>query len=111
MINLINVHIIIYHLYFSKETSEVNDDISQHLEDFLTLMSGVLGEKRFLADYEGQFSFQDDIDILCQAAGDMYPFEAKLNIVHVKKNGNWLYSETCMLGGLYLKVVFISRSI
>lgn len=43
------------------------DIVNKFVEDFLTIMSSVLGEKRFLADYEGLYSFQDDMDIFCQS--------------------------------------------
>ncbi|KAH3826782.1 activating signal cointegrator 1 complex subunit 2-like isoform X1 [Dreissena polymorpha] len=44
---------------------------SDYIEDYLHIMSGILNDRRFLADYEGIHSFQGDIDILLQAGGDI----------------------------------------
>ncbi|XP_052804831.1 activating signal cointegrator 1 complex subunit 2-like [Mya arenaria] len=42
-----------------------------YVEDYLHLMSTVLNDRRFLADYESVLSFQGDLDILMQASGDV----------------------------------------
>lgn len=74
-------HLVVSHVSLQPvlETVSTKDDnfdqcgstVDKYLEHFLTLMSSILGEKRFLADYEGLFSFQDDMDIFLQAAGDL----------------------------------------
>ncbi|PVD27586.1 hypothetical protein C0Q70_12750 [Pomacea canaliculata] len=68
---LMTFHLILSHTCLQPVMEKLNtpDEISKHVEDFLSTMSDVLGEKRFLADYEGQYSFQDDLEILSQAAG------------------------------------------
>ncbi|KAK7467743.1 hypothetical protein BaRGS_00037018 [Batillaria attramentaria] len=47
-----------------------------HLVVDNTCLQPVLNDPRFLADYEGQFSFQDDMDIFCQSSGDVDSDEA-----------------------------------
>ncbi|XP_076438370.1 activating signal cointegrator 1 complex subunit 2-like isoform X2 [Babylonia areolata] len=68
---LTTFHLIVSHTCLQPVLDSISEDTSknsQYIEEFLGVMSAVLGEKRFLADYEGQFSFQDDMDILSQAA-------------------------------------------
>ncbi|KAL8589040.1 hypothetical protein ACOMHN_055053 [Nucella lapillus] len=69
---LMTFHLIVAHTCLQPVLDSISSEESgkngQYIEEFLGVMSGVLGEKRFLADYEGQFSFQDDMDILSQAA-------------------------------------------
>ncbi|XP_050415433.1 activating signal cointegrator 1 complex subunit 2 [Patella vulgata] len=43
------------------------DEMESCVEDFLHTMSAILGERRFLADYESNYSFQDIMDIFSQS--------------------------------------------
>lgn len=47
------------------ESSSPND-IEGYVEDYLSVMTGLLNERRFLAFYEGVFPYQDDLDLLTQ---------------------------------------------
>ena len=46
--------------------------MTERIEEFLHTMTSLLGERRFLAAYEGMFSFKDDVDMLIQTSTHMY---------------------------------------
>lgn len=50
------------------ENSSDESIVTSCTEDFLHTMTSVLTERRFLAAYEGLFSFKDDVDMLVQAS-------------------------------------------
>ncbi|XP_012941572.1 activating signal cointegrator 1 complex subunit 2, partial [Aplysia californica] len=50
------------------ENSSDDSLVTSCIEDFLHTMTALLVERRFLAAYEGMFSFQDDVDMLIQTS-------------------------------------------
>lgn len=50
---------------------EKSEMASNYVEDYFKILTAILGERRFLADYESLYSFQGDFEILSQASCEM----------------------------------------
>ncbi|XP_041373441.1 activating signal cointegrator 1 complex subunit 2-like isoform X2 [Gigantopelta aegis] len=60
--------LIVQHTCLQPIIENSGGDVERYVEEFLHIMTAVLGEKRFLADYEGKYNFQEDVEILCQSS-------------------------------------------
>lgn len=51
-----------------KSVNENSDvQVADYVEDYLQTVTAIMSERRFLADYEGQYNIQNDLDILRQS--------------------------------------------
>uniref|UniRef100_A0A0B7AGQ0 CUE domain-containing protein n=1 Tax=Arion vulgaris TaxID=1028688 RepID=A0A0B7AGQ0_9EUPU len=66
-------HSIVQHVCLQPvlENASNEEVVSAATEEFLHTMTSVLGERRFLAAYEGIFNFQDDVVIFLQASSTL----------------------------------------
>ncbi|MBN3309281.1 ASCC2 protein, partial [Amia calva] len=61
-------HLLIQHTCLQPILENSSENIQMFVEDFLQTFTSLLPEKRFLADYDEQFSVADDISLLQQAS-------------------------------------------
>lgn len=65
-------HEVLNHCCIQPILESLNDDASvaqvgDYVEDYLQTVTAIMSERRFLADYEGQYNIQNDLDILRQS--------------------------------------------
>ncbi|XP_071095165.1 activating signal cointegrator 1 complex subunit 2-like [Haliotis cracherodii] len=73
-------HTILEHTCIQPVLEKGGEDVAENIEDFLHTMSAVLGERRFLADYESRYSFQEYADVMCQTSCDID--ETQVQYIH-----------------------------
>nr|XP_006014323.1 PREDICTED: activating signal cointegrator 1 complex subunit 2 [Latimeria chalumnae] len=64
-------HTIINYVCLQPILENSSENIQSFIEDFLRIFTALLHEKRFLADYDEQFSIADDISLLQQASSNL----------------------------------------
>ncbi|XP_062615224.1 activating signal cointegrator 1 complex subunit 2-like [Saccostrea cucullata] len=67
---MLSVHLIITHCFLNP-ILENSGSADEHIEGFIQTLSGLLNERRFLADFESCHPFQDYADILTQCPCDV----------------------------------------